>query len=128
MCGVWCALEDVKENSGELFVYPGSHRSGSLRATPLGIPKVENDDYSQYVIFDQAIRDLIESEGYERLVYRPKAGQILVWHENLIHGGSPRLDHDKTRLSVVSHYFAKGAIGYYDSRGEAASLETLDRA
>lgn len=128
MCGVWCALEDVRENSGELFVYPGSHRSGSLRATPLGIPKVENDDYSQYVIFDKAIRDLIESEGYERLVYRPKAGQILVWHENLIHGGSPRLDHARTRLSVVSHYFAKGAIGYYDSRGEAASLETLDRA
>jgi len=128
MCGVWCALEDVQDNSGELFVYPGSHRSGSLRATPLGLHKVVNDDYSHYSVFDQAIRDLIEAEGYERLVYRPKAGQILVWHENLIHGGSPRLDHAKTRLSVVSHYFAKGAIGYYDSRGEAASLETLDRA
>ena len=128
MCGVWVALEDVQENSGELFVYPGSHRTGSLRATPLGIPKVENDDYSQYVIFDQAIRDLIDEHGYERLVYRPKAGQILVWHENLIHGGSPRIDHSRTRLSVVSHYFAKGAVGYYDSRGEAAALETLDRA
>ena len=128
MCGVWVALEDVQENSGELFVYPGSHRSGSLRATPLGIPKVENDDYSQYVIFDQAIRDLIEEHGYERLVYRPKAGQILVWHENLIHGGSPRIDAERTRVSVVSHYFAKGSVGYYDSRGEAAALETLDRA
>lgn len=127
MCGVWCALEDVQENSGELFVYPGSHRSGSLRATPLGLHKVVNDDYSHYAIFDQAIRDLIESEGYERLVYRPKAGQILVWHENLIHGGSPRIDQSRTRLSVVSHYFAKGAIGFYDSRGEAAALETLDQ-
>lgn len=125
MCGVWVALEDVQENSGELFVYPGSHRTGSLRASPLGLHKVVNDDYSHYVTFDRAIMDLIESHGYERLVYRPKAGQILVWHENLIHGGSPRLDHDRTRLSVVSHYFAKGSIGYYDSRGEAASLEVL---
>lgn len=127
MCGVWVALEDVQENSGELFVYPGSHRSGSVRATPLGLEKVVNNDYSQYVLFDRAISDIIEAEGYERLVYRPKAGQILVWHENTIHGGSPRLDHSRTRLSVVSHYFAKGAIGYYDSRGEAASLETLDK-
>jgi hypothetical protein len=127
MCGVWVALEDVQENSGELFVYPGSHRSGSVRATPLGLGKVINNDYSQFVVFDRAIKDIIESEGYERLVYRPKAGQILVWHENTIHGGSPRLDHSRTRLSVVSHYFAKGAIGYYDSRGEAASLETLDK-
>lgn len=128
MCGVWVALEDVQENSGELFIYPGSHRSGSLRATPLGLGKVENDDYSHYTIFDRAIMNLVDTEHYERLVYRPKAGQILVWHENLIHGGSPRIDHARTRLSVVSHYFAKGSVAYYDSRGEAAALETLDRA
>lgn len=127
MCGVWVALEDVQENSGELFVYPGSHRSGSVRATPLGLSKVVNDDYSQYVVFDRAINEIIETGGYQRLVYRPKAGQILVWHENTIHGGSPRLDYSRTRLSVVSHYFAKGAVGYYDSRGEAASLETLEK-
>jgi hypothetical protein len=128
MCGVWVALEDVQENSGELYVYPGSHRSGSLRATPLGLHKVVNDDYSHYRVFDEAIQELIRAERYDKLVYRPKAGQILVWHENLIHGGSPRIERDRTRLSVVSHYFARGAIGYYDSRGEAAALETLDRA
>jgi hypothetical protein len=127
MCGVWVALEDVQENSGELFVYPGSHRRGSVRAAQLGLRKVVDNDYSQYVLFDQAINEIIQTNRYERLVYRPKAGQILVWHENTIHGGSPRLDHSRTRLSVVSHYFAKGAIGYYDSRGEAASLETLDQ-
>lgn len=125
MCGVWIALEDVQENSGELFVYPGSHRSGSIRACDLGLGKVVNNDYSPYHVFATAIYDLIEKEGYEKVVYRPKAGQILVWHENLIHGGSSRNDLDRTRLSVVSHYFAKGAIGFYDSRGEAAALETL---
>lgn len=128
MCGVWVALEDVQEGSGELFVYPGSHKSERLRKTQLGISRVQNDDYSEYTKFDAAIHALLEQEGYERAVYRPKAGQILVWHENLVHGGSPREHQDRTRLSLVSHYFAKGSIAYYDSRGEAAALEALEMA
>jgi hypothetical protein len=124
MCGVWIALEDVAPDSGELFVYPGSHKTPRLRAGELGLAKVSTD-YSSYVTFDRAIQKLVAEGGYERAEYRPTAGQILVWHENLIHGGSYRRDRTKTRLSIVSHYFAKGAVAYYDSRGEAASLELL---
>lgn len=124
MCGVWVALQDIVEDSGELFVYPGSHVTPRLRATDLGLEKVDTD-YSSYAVFDKAVQDYIDEGGYERVVYRPKAGQILVWHENLIHGGSQRADLSRERLSIVSHYFAKGSVGYYDSRGEAAALETL---
>lgn len=124
MCGVWIALEDVQADSGELFVYPGSHRTPRLRARDLGLEKVDQD-YSSYTVFDSAIQSLLREGGYERVEYRPKAGQILVWHENLIHGGSARRNRDLTRLSIVSHYFAKGAVSYYDSRGEAAALEIL---
>ncbi len=49
----------------------------------------------------------------------------LVWHENLIHGGSPRRKRELTRKSIVSHYFARGGIAYYDSRREAGFLESL---
>lgn len=125
MSGVWIALQDVQEGSGELFVYPGSHLNARLRTAGLGISKVENNDYSHFGPFDQAVQDLLAAGGYERVVYRPKAGQILVWHENLAHGGSPRLHQDRERISVVSHYFARGAVGYYDARGEAAGLEAL---
>jgi hypothetical protein len=124
MCGVWIALEDVVPDSGELFVYPGSHKTPRLLAGDLGLEKVDTD-YSSYVKFDAEIGRLVEAGGYTREVYRPKAGQILVWHENLIHGGSRRADRDRTRLSIVSHYFAKGSVAYYDSRGEAAGLEIL---
>lgn len=124
MCGVWIALEDVQPDSGELFVYPGSHRAVRLLARDLGLEKVDVD-YSSYVVFARAIDNLVSDGGFERVVYRPKAGQILVWHENLVHGGSRRIDRDKTRLSIVSHYFAKGSVAYYDSRGEAATLELL---
>jgi hypothetical protein len=124
MCGVWIALEDVVPDSGELFVFPGSHKTTRLRAAALGLEKVDTD-YSSYVKFDTEIRRLVEEGGFSKAVYRPKAGQILVWHENLIHGGSPRADRSRTRLSIVSHYFAKGSVAYYDSRGEAAALEVL---
>jgi hypothetical protein len=123
MCGVWVALQDVEPNSGELFVYPGSHRTPRLLARALGLHKVVNDDYSHYTRFDIAIAGILAKQQVERLVYRPKAGQILVWHENLIHGGCVRQNPDITRRSIVSHYFARGSVAYYDSRGEAASLE-----
>ena len=124
MCGVWIALQDVQPDSGELVVYPGTHTFPRLRARELGLAKVDKD-YSSYVVFDAAIKALIKEHGSEPLAYRPKAGEILVWHENLIHGGSPRRNRDLSRKSIVSHYFARGSVGYYDSRGEAASLEAL---
>lgn len=124
MCGVWVALEDVRKDSGELVVYPGSHRAPRLYASELGLEKV-SDDYSSYAKFDAEISRSIEREGFERRTYMPLAGQILVWHENLIHGGGRRVDPNLTRRSIVSHYFPRGGIAYYDSRGEAATLEAL---
>lgn len=124
MCGVWVALEDVQPDSGELFVYRGSHGMPRLYVADLCLPKVR-EDYSAYSRFDDEIENLLSLGGYERTTYRPKKGEILVWHENLAHGGSPRLDLSKTRTSVVSHYFARSAAAYYDSRGEAATLEEL---
>jgi hypothetical protein len=124
MCGVWIALEDVQPGTGELDIYPGSHKLPRLRAGALGLAKVD-EDYSSYQIFDAAVQRLLTENGHESHLYRPKAGQILVWHENLVHGGSPRQFREKTRLSIVSHYFAQGAAAYFDSRGVAASLEIL---
>jgi hypothetical protein len=124
MCGVWIPLEDVREGAGELVVYPGSHRSVRLTTERLHLDKV-HDDYSSYVAFDNEIAKILADGGYQRLVYRPRAGQILVWHENLIHGDSKRQKSDLTRRSFVSHYFAKGSVAYYDSRGDAAGLEMI---
>lgn len=124
MCGVWVALEDVTEDSGELFVYKGSHKLPRIYSSQLGLPKVRTD-YSHYKKFDDEISRMITENSFEKVVYRPKKGQILVWHENLLHGGSPRGSSNKTRVSVVSHYFSRGSIAYYDSRGEAADLEEL---
>ena len=125
MCGVWVALQDIQSGSGELFVYPGSHRTPRVMTADIGLPKV-TDDYSSYVALTTRMHQILEKEGFQRINYMPKAGQILVWHENLVHGGAKRVHPERERHSIVSHYFARGSVAYYDSRGEAAALERVE--
>jgi len=125
MCGVWVALQDIEPDSGELFVLPGSHRTPRVMTRDVDLPKV-TEDYSAYKKLNTRIDELIAANSYQAVPYRPKAGQILVWHENLIHGGSPRVNADRERHSIVSHYFARGCVAYYDARGEGAALERVE--
>jgi hypothetical protein len=127
MCGVWTALEDVQPDSGELVVYPGSHRLPRLYMRTANIPKVK-DDWSEFGAKAVAAWTDLMGGAFKRKVYRPKAGTVLVWHENLMHGGSMRLDMSQSRRSIVGHYFAEGAVVYYDSSGLPGSLYEGDRA
>jgi Phytanoyl-CoA dioxygenase (PhyH) len=118
MCGVWVALEDVKPDSGELEVFPGTHRLPRLYMNGSGCDKVTDDDWGD---FGRKIvaryQRMLEEGGFSKVTYRPKRGTVLVWHENLLHGGSVRRDTSLSRRSIVSHYFGDGAIAFYDSTG-----------
>ncbi|AKK25044.1 hypothetical protein MB84_30295 (plasmid) [Pandoraea oxalativorans] len=123
MCGIWIALQDVQEDSGELVVYPGSHREPRVYLRDAGCTKVKSD-WSEFGAKVVPIwRDM--TSRYEPFVYRPTKGTVLIWHENLLHAGSVRRDMSRPRRSVVIHTFADGAIGYYDSTGMAASAVEL---
>ena len=119
MCGVWIALEDIQPDSGELLVYPGSHRLPQLTMAGTGCSKVADGDWAEFgakvVPLWQASADNV---GIKPVIYRPKKGQILVWHANLLHGGSLRRDLSLSRRSMVIHYFADGSLTYYDSSGQ----------
>ncbi len=124
MCGVWIALEDVQPNSGELEVHRGSHRLPRVYMAGSGCPKVANDDWNEFGSNIPARwRQMLAAGNFEKVTYRPKRGTILVWHENLMHGGSVRIDRSLSRRSIVSHYFADGAIAFYDSTGVAGHME-----
>ena len=115
MSGTWIALQDVVPESGELVVYPGSHREPRVRMHDVGCPKVSGDwsEFGAKVVPEWARM----CERYSPMVYRPKKGTVLIWHENLLHGGSVRRDTKLERRSLVIHSFAEGAIVYYDSSG-----------
>jgi hypothetical protein len=124
MCGVWVALEDIHPDAGPLQVYPGSHRLPRLYTAVTGMRKVRDDDWSQFPeLFTPRLKQMLAEAGIEPFYYTPRRGTVLIWHENLAHGGSPRNNHDLTRQSIVSHYFARGGLAFYDSQGLPAILE-----
>ena len=43
-----------------------------------------------------------------------RKGDVLFWHANLVHGGSPRANMQRSRRAVVCHYFAEGCVCYHD--------------
>jgi hypothetical protein len=119
MNGVWIALEDVRPDSGELVVYPGSHRFPRVYLKDVDCPKVDGD-WSQ---FGRTVVDrwasLLAGSGIQPMPYLAKRGDVLIWHENLMHAGSVRRDPTLSRRSVVTHNFARGSLVFYDSTGLA---------
>jgi len=119
MCGTWIALQDVQPDSGELVVFPGSHRERRIYMGDVRCAKV-NGDWSEFI--DKVCSVWMDiSKKYEPFVYRPKKGTVLIWHENLLHAGSVRIDASLERRSIVIHSFADGALAFYDSTGLAGT-------
>ena len=119
MCGVWTALEDVQPDSGELIVFPKSHRLPRVYMKDANASKVTGDwtEFANTVVpvWTEMLKP--NSGKFKREIYRPKAGTVLIWHENLMHAGSVRIDKSISRRSIVGHYFAEGSVVYYDSSG-----------
>lgn len=122
MCGVWFALEDVREGAGELVVYPSSHRLPRVYMQEAGCEKVRGDwsEFGRKVVGRWS--ELLRENAMQPIPYLAKRGQILVWHENLMHAGTIRRDKSLSRRSVVTHNFAHGAIVYYDSSGNVGHV------
>ncbi len=126
MCGVWIALEDIQPGSGELEVYPGSHRLPRIYMNGSGVAKVSNGNWQEFSDkIGQHWHSLREQGRFESMIYRPARGTVLIWHENLMHAGGKRLDRSLTRRSIVTHNFAEGALVFYDSTGNVGY--TFDR-
>lgn len=105
LLGVWIAFEDVHPDAGPLVYYPGSHKiplycfnDGTHHAAP-----EEEADWFDYVDVQIRLRRLKERR------FIAKKGDVLVWHANLVHGGSPIKDSSRTRSSLVCRYFGETA-------------------
>ena len=115
LTAAWIAFEDIHPDSGPLVYYPGSHRLPYLFSKDVGITESdfkERGYQSDSEKYEPAIRKLIEYQ--EPHHFHANKGDVLIWHANLIHGGSKRLDMQRSRKALVCHFFAKGAIAYHD--------------
>ncbi|HEU4470223.1 MAG TPA: phytanoyl-CoA dioxygenase family protein [Flavisolibacter sp.] len=124
LIAVWIALEDIGTDNGPLHYYPGSHK----------LPYYLNSDYDnegnswligdkEYTAYEEMIREKIRESGLPKQVFTAGKGDILIWHANLCHGGEPHLNKERSRKSMVFHYFGKDAICYHEITQRPALLK-----
>jgi phytanoyl-CoA hydroxylase len=115
LLGVWIALENIGEDNGPLHYYPGSHK----------LPYYMNADYNNegnkwllgnksYTEYEEMIEQKIMQHNISKEIFYASKGDLLIWHANLFHGGEPHLNKNKTRKSMVFHYFRQGDICYHE--------------
>lgn len=130
MCGVWVALEDVDDDSGPLFYYPGSHKLPEITMYDLSLP-VEGEWFKRYGAYEQFQSDLMKSQGRTAVPFLARKGDALIWSSNVVHGGSPIRRSGSTRWSQVTHYLFDDCIYYQPHSsivplGELKLLDVID--
>jgi ectoine hydroxylase-related dioxygenase (phytanoyl-CoA dioxygenase family) len=114
----WIALEDIQEGSGELMYAPGSHRLPDWPFHP-------NRKHWDASAEGQAVHEewsyalnAFAAESGRLQTFLPKKGDVLVWHADLAHGGSPVTRPELTRQSLVGHFCPQSAKPHYFTHGE----------
>jgi hypothetical protein len=120
LVAMWIACEDIAPDSGPFVYYPGTHRLPYVYSRDVGIPLEENHqpNYREFdARYTPRIKSDIEASGIEPVYFTAKRGDVLFWHANLLHGGSPLQTLTKTRKALVFHFFAQGCVCYHDLSG-----------
>lgn len=107
--GMWTALEDVSPDAGPLFYHPGAHRM------PVD-PRVFMDEANSLLpgapLNERLLMalDLYNGNIIQRTpqvapakLLEMEAGDTVVWHPEMPHGGSSATDPGHTRWSIVFH-------------------------
>jgi ectoine hydroxylase-related dioxygenase (phytanoyl-CoA dioxygenase family) len=107
--GAWTALEDVAPTAGPLFYHRGAHRleidpAAFMREAQGRIPDAPERDQLLMAL------DLYNGEVIRRSptiapaeLLEMQAGDTVIWHPEMPHGGSPASDPSRTRWSTVFH-------------------------
>ena len=117
LTAAWIACEDIHPDSGPLVFYPGSHKLPYVfsKDVDITVSDYQREGYSSYQKkYEPYIRQLIERHELEPHYFQAKKGDVLIWHANLLHGGSTRKNVQLSRRAIVCHYFVKGAFVYHD--------------
>lgn len=124
LLGVWIALEDVDETNGALHYIPKSHK----------LPYFLNSDYDNegtalkigkksYRAYETFLEDKVKELGLKKEIFKAKKGDLLIWHANILHGGEPHTDKNRTRKSLVYHFFDENSVCYHEVTQRPALFE-----
>lgn len=65
-----------------------------------------------YPQYEKKIKELVDKHDLHPDYGVIKKGEALIWHANLLHGGSEQRDLSRSRHSQVTHYFFAGCRYY----------------
>lgn len=99
-------LEDQSSEAGPLSYYPGSHKIEPFVFSHGGIHLApgEMKNATAYVEEEIAKRELTTE------TFIGNAGDVFIWHAQLYHGGLPIQDENKTRKTLVTHYWRRNDV------------------
>lgn len=99
----WIALDEVDITNGPVRYYPESHKLPPYRFSH-GRQNVIDCEMDH---FRKTIQDQLRDKSLAAQKFTAQPGDVLIWHGQLVHGGTPIIDFEKPRRSVVTHYFRK---------------------
>ena len=91
LTAAWIAFEDIHPDSGPLVYYPGSHKLPYLFSKDVNITEADfkREGYAPYhARYEPRIQELIATHQIEPHYFHARKGDVLIWHANLLHGGS----------------------------------------
>jgi hypothetical protein len=98
----WLALEDIQPGTGELEYYVGSHRAPDFLFG--GTSKWMEAHADDHPAFLASLHADAEKFGHVKKSFLAQAGDVLIWHADLAHGGAPIQQPGRTRRSLVTHF------------------------
>jgi len=114
LVAAWIALEDIQPGSGELVVYPGSHRLPDTLFRGGGRNwNRERDGLDAQRRYHERLLARLDARRFSARLHRPRQGDVLFWSADLAHGGSPIEYRGLTRRSLVCHYCPDDVQPYY---------------
>ncbi len=116
LVGAWIACEDIAGDSGPLVLCSGSHRAplfpGFTEYPQTNLRTADPETARGYREYVDAL-----ATRYPRYEFLGRAGETLLWHGMLLHGGAPVTRPGTTRKSLVIHYTVRGADRGREVRG-----------
>jgi ectoine hydroxylase-related dioxygenase (phytanoyl-CoA dioxygenase family) len=127
LAAAWIALEDIAPDSGPLVYYPGSHKLPYTLSNDVAIAFGEFAREGRIVYetkYEPAISELLKKNRCNARYFTPKKGDVLIWHHNLIHGGSAVNNRTSSRKSIVCHYYADTVLCYHDLINQISDVDS----
>ncbi len=117
LAATWLALEDIRPETGELEYYVGSHRAPHFLFA--GGSKWMEAEPEAHPRFLESLHQDAASFGHRRERFLARAGDVLVWHADLAHGGSAvapaagGAGARPSRRSLVTHFTGASHQPFY---------------